>query len=228
MYLGADRELPARMLTAREIMEQVHAAAGLFVFNHPNWRPWPDYATDGLLDSMKGMRAIEIYNSAVEWFAGEAMATDRWDRLLAKGRRVFGHATDDQHEPKHRFAAWNQVQWGTDEPVTAEGILEALSEGRFYASTGVTMHQVGANAEHSAVTVRSDADAIRWITNDGVFVKRVSASESWLTVDEVAELEHVTRLRRDDPEAVVYVRAECLGGGGAMAWTQPFWLSEES
>lgn len=39
LYLGADREFPARQWTPREIMEQVHAAGGLFIYDHPNWRP---------------------------------------------------------------------------------------------------------------------------------------------------------------------------------------------
>ena len=41
----------------------MQASGGLFVFDHPNWRPFADYTTDELLESMAGagMRGMEIY-----------------------------------------------------------------------------------------------------------------------------------------------------------------------
>ena len=38
MHLGPHHALPARELTAPEIMRAVHKAGGLFVFDHPNWK----------------------------------------------------------------------------------------------------------------------------------------------------------------------------------------------
>ena len=219
MYLGADRELPARELTAREIMEQVHQAGGLFAFDHPNWRPRPDYATDELLDTMEGMQGMEIYCGVIERLPGQAQATDRWDRLLSKGWRVFGHGTDDQHEPEDYFVAWNCVQWPPDETPSPGGIIEALRTGRFYASTGVTIHRVGADEEGESVLVESDADEIHWIIRDSVIVEKTRGGKSSLNMDDLARLSGL-----DDPKEVVYLRAECLGNGNRCAWTQPFWI----
>lgn len=83
LYLGANQALPPKTLTPREIMGQVHAAGGLFVFDHPNWVPWPDYASDDVLDTLEGLRGIEVYTGVIERLPGEAKATDRWDRLLS-------------------------------------------------------------------------------------------------------------------------------------------------
>jgi len=221
LYLGADRELPAGELTPREIMEQVHAAGGLFVFDHPNWRPRPDYATDALLDTMEGMRGMEIYTGVIEHLGGEAKATDRWDRLLSKGWRVFGHGTDDQHRSDDHFIAWNCVQWPQDEPMTSAGIVSALTEGRFYASTGVTIHRIGVDEDGGRVILESNADEIRWIVCDGAIVKKVQGGRSHLAMDEFARLPD---LPEGDPMAAIYLRAECLGHGHAAAWTQPFWI----
>lgn len=203
-------------------MEQVHAAGGLFIFDHPNWRPRPDYATDALLDTMEGMRGMEIYTGVIERLKGEAKATDRWDRFLSKGWRVFGHGTDDQHRPDDYFIAWNCVQWPQDEPAAPEGIVAALSAGRFYVSTGVTISRVGVSENGRRVTVESDADEIRWIVRDSVMVRKVRGGQSSLTMDEFAECPDVP----GGPKEAIYVRAECLGHGNAAAWTQPFWIAE--
>jgi hypothetical protein len=217
MHLGPAHELPARKLTAAQIMNQVHEAGGLFVFDHPNWQPVPQYATDALLESMVGLRGMEIYCGVIERLAGKADATDRWDRLLSRGRRVWGHGTDDQHDVLDRFIAWNCVQWPATEPVDATGIIEALRHGRFYASTGVTIERTGTADGGSSCFVESDADEIRWIVNDGVILKKETGGMGKLSVTELIE----AGLSATD----LYARAECLGHGAATAWTQPFWVS---
>jgi len=84
MFLGASKELPARKLTAREIMEQVHASGGLCILCHPNWRPvsvqWQSSNTDAFLETLEGIHGIEIYTGVIERLRGEAKATDCWDR----------------------------------------------------------------------------------------------------------------------------------------------------
>ena len=195
----------------------VHDAGGLFVFDHPNWKPVPEYASDALLDSMEGLRGMEIYCGLIERLGGEARATDRWDRLLSRGWRVWGHGTDDQHEATDRFIAWNCVQWPAAVDVDASGIIEALGDGRFYASTGVTIEATGVTDEGRRCCVDSDADEIRWIVNGGRILKKEPGGAGSLTVDEL--------LRAGLPEGDLYARAECLGRGAAAAWTQPFWVS---
>ncbi len=222
MYLGADRELPAKELPPREIMQRAHSAGGLFVFDHPNWRPWPNYATNEQLESIEGMLGMEIYCGVIERLPGTAKATDRWDWLLSKGWRVFGHGTDDQHRPDDYFIAWNCVQWPQDEKPSPAGIVAALAAGRFYASTGVTISKAGAG-DGSYVTVESDADEVHWIIRDGIIVKKVKGGEGLLTLEEFTRLPATSRA---GPNNAIYVRAECLGHGNAAAWTQPFWIAD--
>ena len=224
MFLGADRALPSKELRPREIMEQVHAAAGLFVFNHSNWTPVPNYATDELLDTMTGLKGMEIYCGVIERLPGEAKATNRWDRLLSMGWRVFGHGTDDQHAAGDRFIAWNCVQWPQGKEVNPTGIVEALASGRFYASTGVEIESVGVDAGGERAVVESDADEIHWIGRHGVILKKESGGSGSLTAAEVVAATG-GRADTESPPAA-YVRAECLGRGSAAAWTQPFWVTD--
>jgi hypothetical protein len=214
MHLGPAHPLPARRLTAPQIMDEVHRAGGLFVFDHPNWKPVPDYATDDLLDSMEGLRGMEIYCGVIERLPGEAKATDRWDRLLSRGWQIWGHATDDQHAAADRFIGWNCVQWPAEQSVDAPGIIEALSNGRFYASTGVTIQHTGTIDNGHVCVVVSDADEVRWVGNGGVIIKKTEGGSAQLSVTEV--------LQAELPQGSRYARAECLGHGAAVAWTQPF------
>ncbi len=232
IFLGASQELPARKLTAREINKHVHASGGLCIFCHPNWRPvsvrWQTSTADALLETLEGIRGIEIYTGVIERLRGEAKATDCWDRLLSKGWRVFGHGTDDQHSSEDYFVAWNCVQWPQDKSPTQRGIIAALMAGRFFASTGVTISRVGVSDAGRCLILESDADEIRWIIRDGVVIKKVKGGKSNLAMDEFVQLLDTPYARFaqvDEPEQALYLRAECLGHGNAAAWTQPFWIS---
>lgn len=225
LHLGATAALPAAKLAPADIMARVHEAGGLFVFDHPNWRPRPQYATDALLLTMEGLKGMEIYCGVIERLSGEARATDRWDRLLSRGWRVFGHGTDDQHEPRDRFVAWNMVQHPEGEPVTPEAIVHALAEGRFYPSTGVTVEAVGTDGGGAVACVASDGDEVRWVSQRGIIVKKESGGRGAIGVDEV--LAGVPDGDAALADSTLYVRAECLGHGNASAWTQPFWMSRD-
>ncbi len=214
MHLGAQAALPARELSAKQIMETVEGQGDLFVFDHPNWTPNPDYATDELLLSIDGLRGMEIYCGVIERLSGVACATDRWDRLLSRGMRVWGHATDDQHAPSDRFLGWNCVQWPLGTPLTATGIIDALGCGRFTASTGVAIKRVGADAD--GAFIESDAEEVRWVGNGGQIFKKDEGGQSRLSLREFAD----AGLAGD----ALYARAECFGQGASMGWSQPFWL----
>lgn len=155
----------------------------------------------------------------IERLPGRALATDRWDRLLSCGWRVYGHGTDDQHEASDQFVAWNCVQWPDAGTPTPAGITSALANGRFYASTGVTIRRVGAAADQAFV--ESDADEVHWISRDGVIVAKSLGGDSRIGLDQVAR-----RVGVQHAAEALYVRAECLGRGNATAWTQPFWVED--
>jgi hypothetical protein len=224
LYLGADEILPVRAWTPKQIMDRVHQSGGLFIFDHPNWKPFQDYATDQLLDSMEGIKGIEIYTGVIERLYGQALATDRWDYLLSKGWKVFGHGTDDQHHQRDQFIAWNCVQWADSQVINPKGVIAALSEGRFYASTGVSISNIETRDDNQCISVDSDGDEIHWISRNGVILKKVNGGSSSLTMKELRE--HPNLPKKDLSEAI-YVRIECLGRGNRIAWSQPFWVVPE-
>jgi hypothetical protein len=225
MFLGADGSFPKEQWTPKEIMDRVNDAGGLFIFNHPNWLPFPDYATDDHLDSCEGLRGIEIYTGVIGRLPGSALATDRWDRLLTKGWRVFGHGTDDQHCSDDQFIAWNCVQWPMDSTPDSKGIIDALSLGRFYASTGVEITDISVADGGEVVSVSSDGDEVKWITSGGTVFKRTTSGRGSCSVKECVD--SAGEVLQDGSQDI-YLRIECHREDGAVAWSQPFWIRDGS
>lgn len=180
------------------------------VANHPKWLHEFEHWPREELARTEGFDGIEIYNGLIQRHAGAARATDRWDWLLSKGHRLWGVAADDSHRGGDVEQGWTVVQ--SDERTPA-AILDALRNGRFYSSTGVTVETIGVDEDELVVST-ADADRIRLISDHGVVQQ---------TVDRPTAAFHL-------PEQLVrggdhsYVRVECLGRGGDAAWTQPMFL----
>jgi hypothetical protein len=82
-----------------------------------------------------------------------------------------------------------------------------LRNGRFYASTGVTIKDV-----------RVDGTRIRVETADAErIVALQQVGKRFAQVDGTA-------IEVDVPDAATYVRFECWGRGERFAWTQPFFV----
>lgn len=175
------------------------------VMAHPNWEKDCNHCPQKTLAELEGYTGIEIYNGVVQVIEGNPFATDRWDMLLASGRRVWGFANDDSHLPRDLGRAWSMVQV---EHVTVPDIMRAFRDGRFYASTGVIVESI----EVTDDTIRLHAPDAQYIAAYGDFgrlVQETTGPEFELTVPD---------------DSLTYVRIECWGAGRAMAWTQPFFI----
>jgi len=122
LHVGADRVLdpdPDRASVARKIAD----SGGLCILNHPNWgkdcNHWPQEG----LESMPRYDGIEVYNAVIRRLEGSPLATDRWDRLLSQGIRVWGYANDDAHRRGDYGHAWNAVSSVNRQP---DGVLQGL------------------------------------------------------------------------------------------------------
>lgn len=79
----------------------------LRTLNHPNWRVPPHYSRDDLMNR-PDVDGLEIYNAKGEGAPGEALATEKWDYLLSRGRKLLGVAGDDAHNAREqaRVGLW--------------------------------------------------------------------------------------------------------------------------
>ncbi|HUU42843.1 MAG TPA: CehA/McbA family metallohydrolase [Planctomycetota bacterium] len=184
------------------VIDAINATSGFAVLCHPSWMEEWNHYTFEMLMRFRDYVGIEIYNGLVLDQAGCHLATDKWDRLLSAGRLVWGFANDDAHRPEQAGRAWNVVRAAERTP---EAILEALRTGAFYASTGVEIDAITADGAELHV-VAPNADRIDVFRMNGFRVATADGPE----------------LRFDAADVMSrYIRVECLGRGGAMAWPQP-------
>jgi len=206
--LAVNVEQPiSRDQSRQDVLNSIQAAGGLAVLNHPNWETHFDHFPQSVMQQLEDYAGIEIYNGVVEFLEGSALATDRWDRLLSAGKRVWGFAHDDAH---HEFAmgrGWLMVQV---QDRTRSALIDAMREGRFYASTGVTIERIWTEDE-SVYVHAPDADRIRFYGQWGRMVQEVDSQ---------------TAGYRTGGREGTYVRIECLGRGGRCAWTQPIFIED--
>lgn len=194
---------PQRQVVLNEIAPDRDSFA---IICHPNWKERFDYATISQLTEWTGYAGIEIYNGVIGRLHGSPYATDKWDMLLAAGRRVWGYANDDSHHVGDVELGWNQVYVKETSPGE---ITRALRQGRFCASTGVTIK----NVEVDGLNIRLETE------NAERIVALREVGRRFATVDaNVIEVEV--------PPDAGYVRFECWGRGEQMAWTQPFFPKE--
>ncbi len=86
-------------------------------------------------------------------------------------------------------------------------IVDAMRQGRFYASTGVTIREITVTGDRIRVATEN-AERIVALRDAGVRFAQVD--------DRVIEVEA--------PADASYVRFECWGRGEQFAWTQPVFI----
>ena len=113
--------------------------------NHPNFG-WA-LSTDELRQ-VRNNRLLEIFNGhpQVNNLGGGGVPgiEEVWDAILSSGTLMYGIAVDDAHtfkQPGNPAVAGPVAagSWSRAERLEARAILQALEEGRFYASTGVEL-----------------------------------------------------------------------------------------
>jgi hypothetical protein len=191
-------------LPPREFVETAYASGGFVIYNHPTWHihHWPIFR----MLKIGTAHALEVYNAVGDWLPGAAECTDKWDRLLTSGMRIFGVATDDAHEADQRGRGWVMVS----APREAGAIVAALKAGRFYASSGVTISSI--RVEDGQLTIESpNAQEIRFFADRGSMRHMQAGGTATCPI-------------RDDD---IYLRAELHGPGATKAWTNPIFVESD-
>ncbi len=193
----------------QKVIDEISADGGLSIMCHPNWESHFNHCPQERLVALQGYAGIEIFNGVVTWLEGCPVSTDRWDRLLAQKRRIWGFAHDDCHRPEDVGIGWNVVQ---AERGNAADIVHALRTGRFYASSGVEIRRI--DVEGNTVTLHAkDAHRISVFSDNARRRHFVDADVITYTLPEDAGFN--------------YIRFECAGRGEERAWTQPFFIERD-
>jgi len=191
-------------LSYQSVIDLTLREGGLVILNHPNWGENHDHWHNSQLLHLERYHGIEIYNNVIEYLEGSPYALNRWDLLLSEGKRVWGYANEDTHRVLQMGSAWNAVNVRER---SKEAVLEALKEGRFYASTGVVLEEI--TVEDSYYRVRAtNAKEMRLISLHGEVVEHVVGNMASFSLHKARK----------------YARVEAIGEAGSRAWTQPVFL----
>jgi hypothetical protein len=185
---------------------------GAFVFYaHPHW----SLNSTAVLEDMTFLPAVEVFNYATALSNGlRGNSQLHWDRLLRRQRRVLGVAADDTHRPdEHAGGGWVMVKAPT---LTADDILKGLREGRFYFSSGPTLHDVFFDTDGNLHVRCSPVEVIRALSTVGK-VMYVRAKPGKNLREAVIKWDWAPKGAKTP---LPFVRVECTDAQGRTAWTQ--------
>ena len=203
--------------TIQSNVNAVISAGGIAQINHPNTQ-WAIDHEDIL--QVNGLTLFEVYNGGIgpnnEGGIGKLSTEEMWDKILSSGYKIFGVATDDAHhysDFNHTLAnpgrGWVFVQ---SENLSSESILNSLSIGKFYFSTGVELCELKFSDNVLSLQIepiRNYIYSTTLIGKDGI----VLSQEDGLDVS--------YELKGNEG----YVRATIRSSYGTKAWTQPVFIN---
>jgi hypothetical protein len=196
-------------LSLQGAIDGVRAAGGLAVLAHPYW------TGQTLADLLQadGASGIEVFNGVCEKEQGKGLASVHWDDLLAAGKRLWGFAVDDAHgHSPDGDLGWGWVMVKASR-LNQETILEALTKGAFYSSSGPAIHDISLKQE--AVTVCcSPVERVHFICDAALG----GVVHSW-GGPPLTEARFRLRSRGE-----TYLRIELVDPRGRRAWSQPIFL----
>ncbi|MEZ5285928.1 MAG: hypothetical protein R2712_14195 [Vicinamibacterales bacterium] len=196
------------------MVDGIRAADGIPSINHPNFG-WAITADE--LAAVQRTRLFEVYNGHPQvnnqGGGGVPGLEEVWDRVLSSGRLLYGIAVDDAHHFKRPWDpsaatpghGWVYVKAAALEP---RALVAALDRGEFYASTGVVLDAVDADAHGLHVAVRATPYSkyrIRFTGREGRVLSETNGPEATYTFT----------------GSEGYVRATVLESNGTVAWVQP-------
>jgi Predicted metal-dependent phosphoesterases (PHP family) len=185
----------------------------IVMLNHPNWSI---LELEDILP-INNLFALEVYNHSSEHLENMGISRVVWDSLLRRGIRLWGTATDDNHNrfplqsPRcDSFGGWVTVK---AKSLSRNHIIEALLNGSFYSSCGPEIYKfelVGDKVEFDC----SHVQRIHLVSDGRQYQTEVcEMGENLLTCFH-------TKLQGTEK----YVRMECADAWGRRAYTNPIYL----
>lgn len=200
--------------TVQQAVDFLHNAGNLVIYNHPIWSR---LELNDLIN-VSGLFAIEIFNWNCDVWDATGSATALWDQMLRRGKRVYGVATDDNHnnapfDSPHcdSFGGWIVV---AAERLSRDSIAQSLRQGSFYASTGPAIDRFYVAGNELSVAC-SPVQRINFVSYERRGSVKFAEHGGTLT-----GASHT--LKGDE----VFVRVECIDAFGKTAWSQPVFLED--
>lgn len=202
--------------TIQANVNSIREAGGIAQINHPNFR-WAFDHTH--ISQVRGASLIEVHNSHpannILGAPGKPSDEEIWDMVLSSGVVLFGTATDDSHNYQDWLPNLSNPGRGwvmvAAEDLSADSIVEALTTGDFYSSTGVTLISEETTKTEITIEIKEERDHIYKTIFSGLNGDVLSQSVGTSATYKITGNE-------------TYVRATIYSSSGQKAWTQPVFV----
>lgn len=214
--------------TLKEAAMAVRAAGGLPFLAHP---VWSGLRTDEV-DGIEECAGIEIFNAGCEVEQDRAHSDAHADIWLSMGHRLNLIATDDTHYPGFdAFRGWTMIH---ARERSREAVMDALAQGRFYASAGPRI--TGISVEDGAITVRTTpvvaitaganpphGGGVRAGHQEVTYRAQRLRTPDGQSFEGISDGESLTGAIFRPSPAARYVRITITDAQGRRAWSNPIW-----
>jgi hypothetical protein len=195
----------------RWAVERIVAQGAVAHVNHPNFLY--TLTIDDLLASGEiGLLEVANGHNAVHNEGDETHPSTEviWDALLTAGGQIWGVASDDAHH----FQVWGENYsnpgrgWLQVEAESARmsDVLEALRDGRFYASSGLELTEYVASGSEITLELAGDTAMIELVGQGGALLDAVTGDRARFVLSGASG---------------PYVRVRATASDGRQLWTQP-------
>jgi predicted metal-dependent phosphoesterase TrpH len=194
----------------RWAVEQIVAQDAVAQVNHPNYL---NTLTIDDLMAAGDFGLMEVANqhpgSRNRGDANRPSTDAMWDALLTAGRRIWAVASDDAHyfqtwanAYSNPGRGWLQVE---AESARMSDVLDALRDGRFYASTGLELSAYDVTSTEVSLELAGDEATIELIGPGGAVLETVSGDRARFKLSAVGS----------------YARVCAKSADWRQLWTQP-------
>ena len=195
---------------AADMARDLYERGFIVTYNHPVW----SMVELEEFSSCPYLTALEIfnYNTVNECACGSD--TRDWDSMLRKGSKIWGFASDDNHNQglfDDAFGGWITVKALS---LTHDNIINAIIAGNYYSSSGPEIFDWGVFGSEAYVSC-SRVERINFIVGNHIGGGRTIISKSDDGISNGC-------CKLEGGES--YVRAECVDKYGRTAWSNPIFL----
>lgn len=186
----------------------------LVTYNHPWW----SMEDEADILQYEGFFSLEICNYLGYLLSNLEYCGALYDKMLLRGKRVFCHSADDNHnkhpEGSAMFDSFGGFTMLMPESFTYDGIIRAMESGNMYSSMGPTFREV--SIEGNRIHVEC-SEVSRIMVFTGSKYPRLACAEPGSTITS-ADLEVDERAK--------YVRVSIVDANGKFADTRAFFRDE--
>lgn len=206
--MKCDPKLDRKTATRQEVIDGIRKAGGLAILAHPAWSlNTPAHALE-----LKGFEAMEIYNTVSDEGQSSRPYSGYFTDLLANEGVAYPQiATDDTHYYQGIDDCRSYIM-AEAESDSAEDILQAVRDGKFYATQGPEIH------------LRREGDTV--IVDCSPCVKIAIFSNAAWAPHRVSRGENLTHWEYPLHKCDKWVRAEVKDTDGKEAWSNIIFIND--